>query len=184
MLSHKAAGARPALGTRSDRSRGCRRRDGRRRPSRDHVSGSLSDRHPLLMPTVSKADGGVTRLRTEGKTRTWRLPGRSSRFAPTRSKWYSQRYSGAFEPGEYHRRARAAPLCRRNGPQSRSSGVPFAPQTERFRSGDDAPLGPPRFPRRAARHSWRHRAPFRIATTRASPSLVRRLGCGTSKLAL
>jgi hypothetical protein len=60
MLSHNAAGARPALGTRSDRSRDCRRRDGRRRPCRDDVSGSLSDRHPLLMPTVSKGGSGVS----------------------------------------------------------------------------------------------------------------------------
>jgi hypothetical protein len=54
------------------------------------------------------------------------LPGRSSRFAPTRSKRYSQRVLRVFEPGAYHRRARAAPLCRRNGSQSRSSGVPLA----------------------------------------------------------
>ena len=35
-------------------------------------------------------------------------------------------------------------------PQSGRSGVPFAPQLERFRSGDDAPVDPPQFPASSA----------------------------------
>src|SRR5580658_833884 len=67
-------------------------------------------------------------LRTKGKTQTWRYPDDPAVSLRHGTKRYSQRYSGAFEPGEYNRRDRAAPLCRRNGPQSRSSGVPFAPR--------------------------------------------------------
>jgi hypothetical protein len=56
-------GATLAFGTRSDRSRGCRRRDGRRL-SRAYALGPLPDRHPPLMPT-NPASAPRTALRMQ-----------------------------------------------------------------------------------------------------------------------